>query len=201
MSSSMKNSTYRRRNDTVSTQKKSQATIPAAWARPKLVHDSQERPGAGSMPAFLKDCPHGRRGDGDAQPGELAVDAAIPPSWILVGETDDRLAGPSGSAGPSGLAVGVGPVLRDEPSVPAQQRIGLHDQDRPPVSSQDASERGEEHAVDRFELGSGHLTAQHAQLMPKERGSQHLWSGPVDHAVRGGPTRRGQDGKEDESRR
>ena len=54
MSSSMKNSTYRRRNDTVSTQKKSQATIPAAWARRKLVHESEERPGAGSMPAFLR---------------------------------------------------------------------------------------------------------------------------------------------------
>jgi hypothetical protein len=61
----------------------------------------------------------------------------------------------------------VGPVLRDEPSVPAQQRVGLHEQDRPPVTSQDASERGEEHAVDRFELGSGHLTAQYAQLMPE----------------------------------
>jgi hypothetical protein len=78
------------------------------------------------------------------------------PSWILVGETDDHLAGCSGSAGPSGLAVGVGPVLRDEPSVPAQQRVGLHEEHGPPVTSQDASERGEEHAVDRFELGSGH---------------------------------------------
>ena len=49
--------------------------------------------------------------------------------------------------------------------MPAQQRVGLHEEDRPPVTSQDASERGEEHAVDGFEPGSGHLTVQHGELM------------------------------------
>ena len=39
---------------TVSMVKKSQATIPAAWARRNVVHDSDARFGAGSMPACLK---------------------------------------------------------------------------------------------------------------------------------------------------
>ena len=39
---------------TVSTVKKSQATIPAAWERRNVVHDSDDRPGAGSIPAVLR---------------------------------------------------------------------------------------------------------------------------------------------------
>ena len=75
---------------TVSTVKKSHATIPAAWARRNVVHDSDDRPGAGSMPARLEDRPHGRRGDGDAEPGEFAVDAAVTPRRVLSSEADDQ---------------------------------------------------------------------------------------------------------------
>jgi hypothetical protein len=39
---------------TVSIVKKSQATIPAACASRNVVHDSDDRLGAGSMPAFLR---------------------------------------------------------------------------------------------------------------------------------------------------
>ena len=38
----------------MSTVKKSQATIPAAWLRRNVVHDSNARPGAGSMRACLR---------------------------------------------------------------------------------------------------------------------------------------------------
>jgi hypothetical protein len=38
----------------VSTQKKSLATIPAAWERRNVVHDSAPRPGAGSIRGFLR---------------------------------------------------------------------------------------------------------------------------------------------------
>jgi hypothetical protein len=39
---------------TVSMVKKSHATIPAAWVRRNVFHDSEFRPGAGSMPACLR---------------------------------------------------------------------------------------------------------------------------------------------------
>jgi hypothetical protein len=48
--SSMNTSAYSRRNNTVSTLKKSQATIPLAWARKNSGHVLEERRGAGSMP-------------------------------------------------------------------------------------------------------------------------------------------------------
>jgi hypothetical protein len=38
----------------VSTQKKSLATMPAAWVRRNVVHDSARRPGAGSIRCFLR---------------------------------------------------------------------------------------------------------------------------------------------------
>ena len=50
----MNTSTYKRRNSTVSTVKKSQATIPLAWARRNCRHESDERRGAGSIPACRK---------------------------------------------------------------------------------------------------------------------------------------------------
>jgi hypothetical protein len=38
----------------VSTHKKSLATIPAAWVRGNVVHDSARRPGVGSISHFLR---------------------------------------------------------------------------------------------------------------------------------------------------
>jgi beta-glucanase (GH16 family) len=50
VASSMNTSACSRRNSTVSTVKKSQATIPLAWARRNSRHVSDDRRGAGSIP-------------------------------------------------------------------------------------------------------------------------------------------------------
>jgi hypothetical protein len=50
----MKTSTYRRRSQTVSTVKKSQARIDSPCARRKLRHDSRSRRGAGGNPALAR---------------------------------------------------------------------------------------------------------------------------------------------------
>jgi hypothetical protein len=42
---------------------------------------------------LLEDRPHGRGGDGDAEPGEFAVDASGTPGRVLPSETDDRPSG------------------------------------------------------------------------------------------------------------
>ena len=54
VANSMNTSAYNRRNSTVSTLKKSQATIPLAWARRNALHVSDDRRGAGWMPACCK---------------------------------------------------------------------------------------------------------------------------------------------------
>jgi hypothetical protein len=53
---SMKNSTYRRRRNTVSTWKKSTARIVFAWASRNARQLCPDRLGAGSMPASLRIC-------------------------------------------------------------------------------------------------------------------------------------------------
>ena len=52
----MKNSTYRRRRNTVSTWKKSTARIVFAWASRNARQVCPDRAGAGSMPASLRIC-------------------------------------------------------------------------------------------------------------------------------------------------
>jgi hypothetical protein len=62
-------------------------------------------------------------------------------------------------------------VVRDEASMPAQDRVGSDKEDRPAVAAEHASERGEDSSVDGFEarpcnlpLQNGGLMAQHEDL-------------------------------------
>src|SRR5205823_15116249 len=112
----------------------------------------------------LEDRPHGRRGDGDAEPGEFAVDTAVAPSRVLRSETDDRCACFGDGRWPAG-PLGIGPVLRDEPAMPTQDRVRSDEEDRPAVTAEHASERGEDRSVDGFEAGPGDLALQHRELV------------------------------------
>ena len=70
--------------------KKSQAT--AAWECRNSVQVVSERFGDGSMLLSVRILPHGCFGDGVAEAGEFAVDAAVSPCWVLGGEPQDQLA-------------------------------------------------------------------------------------------------------------
>ena len=59
----------------------------------------------------------------------------------------------------------VGPALRDETSMPTQDRVGLHQQDRLAVSAEHASERGEDRAVGGFKARTRDLASQDGKLM------------------------------------
>jgi hypothetical protein len=59
-------------------------------------------------------------------------------------------------------------VVRDETSMPGQDRVGRHEEDRPTVAAEHASERGEDRTVGGFEAGSWHLTAQDRELMTQD---------------------------------
>jgi hypothetical protein len=77
----------------VSTVKKSHARIPAAWARRNSVQDSDDRPGAGSMPACLRIAHTVEAATVMPSRAEFAVDASVTPGRVLPSETDDRPSG------------------------------------------------------------------------------------------------------------
>src|SRR5438552_14259551 len=79
--------------------------------------------------------------------------------------------GESGAHGWSTGPVGVGPVFRDEASMPPHDRVGFHDENGPAVTTNDARHRGEDGMVVGFEphssvlaLQDGELVAQHEDL-------------------------------------
>jgi hypothetical protein len=61
--------------------------------------------------------------------------------------------------------MGVGPVVGDETSMPTQKRVGLHDEHRSPVTTNDTRQGSKEHTVGGFESGSWHLTVQDRELL------------------------------------
>jgi hypothetical protein len=79
---STKNSTYRRRRNTVSTWKKSAARIVVAWASRNARPGLPGPPGCGIAPGVLQDLPHRRRREHVSQPGQLSVDAPVPQAGL-----------------------------------------------------------------------------------------------------------------------
>jgi Transposase, Mutator family len=126
----------------------------------------------------LEDRPHGRCRDGGAESGELTVDTPVSPRRVLPCETHDQLAG-FGRGGGSAAPVRVAPVVRDETSMPTQQRVGLHQKHRPAVTAEPTRERGEDRAVVGFEGRARHLTAQDRELMTQHEDLGILGTIPV----------------------
>ena len=126
VSSSMKNSTYSRRSQTVSTVKKSQATIPAACWRRNACQEVPVRRGAGSSPCRRSDRADRGGRDPDAEPCAARLGCAGSPSagspWPGGRSAAAR---PRSSGGRPVSRVRVGPRAGDQPPVPAQQRSGL----------------------------------------------------------------------------
>src|ERR1700674_5721472 len=108
---------------TVSTVKKSHTTIRAACVRRNVVHDSEFRPGAGSIPAVLRIV--------QMVDAAMVMPSGVSSPWMRryphVGfsrrEADDQFAGLDGGGGSAG-PVRVGPMVRDESSMPTQDRVG-----------------------------------------------------------------------------
>jgi hypothetical protein len=68
----------------------------------------------------------------------------------------------------------VGPGPGDQPSMPAQQRLGLDEEARPAGSGQDAADRGEQGPVGGLKLGSWGLPAQDRELVAQHQDLQVL---------------------------
>jgi hypothetical protein len=104
-----------------------------------------------------------------AKPLELSFDPLVAPSRVLLGEADDQLLHLLIQRWPTGLAVRVGPRPGDQPPMPAQQRLGLHEEDRPAGSGQDAADRGEQRPIGGVESWPWGLAAQDGELVTQHQ--------------------------------
>ena len=135
---SMKNSTYRRRRNTVSTWKKSTARIVLAWACQERPPGLPGPPGCGIDARVLEDLPHRRRRDLVAQAGQLAVDAPVAPARVIPGHLQhqradglrraravrERGAGTPSAAGPGWRASAAGSAGRRSGAAGGAGRLG-----------------------------------------------------------------------------
>ena len=109
VSSSMKNSTYSRHSHTVSTVKKSQATIPAACRRRNARQVVVVRRGAGSSPCRRSIVRIVVAETETPSCWKFALDRLVAPARVLPGQADDQLLDVLVQPWSAGLVVRVGP--------------------------------------------------------------------------------------------
>jgi hypothetical protein len=173
----MKNSTYSRRNHTVSTVKKSQARIPAAcWpagagtSAMSLVSVVARGPSRGGA---------GFRGWRSPRPAHQA--AGVRPECAGTPQRGFSPAcGRSGPVGPRPAAaaastVRVGPCAGDQAAVPAQQRLWLDEKAGPAGPWQQAADGGEQGTVGGLQPGSWDLAPQDGELVAEHQDLQVPW--------------------------
>jgi hypothetical protein len=111
--------------------------------------------------------------------GWFALDALVAPVRVLPGQADDQLLQLLVQWRSPRSAVRVGPRAGDQASVPAQQRLGLHEEARPLGAWQCPAERGEQGAVSGLEPGTCYLSAQHGELVAQNQDLQVLAASAV----------------------
>jgi hypothetical protein len=93
----------------------------------------QERPpgrrpiGSRLDPVLLQDVADGRRGDAVPNIHQRALDPAVAPAAVLPGEPDDQLSDLFHEPRPSHSFGLVRPLRRDQPMMPAKERVRRHD--------------------------------------------------------------------------
>jgi hypothetical protein len=163
----MKKRTWRRWSQTVSTVKKSTASIWSACLADEL------RPGALAAawrglqtvaPEDVADC--AVRG-AVAELEEFALDPAIAPPRVLLGHADDQLLTVGVLAGlVAGWPASVEcPLPADQAAVPAQQRLRADQEGPPGRTGQETTEGGEDQPVAVPEARSTELALKDAELM------------------------------------
>jgi hypothetical protein len=101
-----------------------------------------------------------------------------------------RACGRGGPARP----VRVGPVIRDEPAMPTQDRLRPDHEDGPAVTAEPTRERGEDRTVVGFSPRTRDLALEYGELVA-QRGSRHLRNGRVERVGPGDRSRGEQVGR------
>ena len=150
--------------------KKSQASRASAWERRKLAQVVEVRSGAGSIPASLKDLPHGGGGDLDAEDEEFAVDAPVAPARVLPCQAQHQQADGADGARPARApGAGSGRVAAcQQVAVPAQHRVWPDQQPEPAehVAREPVQQGGQERPVAGQNRG---------RVLPSCRSSTVIW--------------------------
>ncbi len=89
---------------------------------------------------LLQDRPDAQVGDDEAHGGELAVDATLAPSRVLLRQANDERGDSLRDAGPIGTAMRVCPVPGDEAPVPAEHGCQLDERAAKTVAGQQSCE-------------------------------------------------------------
>jgi hypothetical protein len=136
--------------------------IPWAWAVRNCRQLGPSPPRRRIDPGPVQDFPHRAGRDLVAQPGQFALDAPMPPTWIVPGQPQHQIPDRPGRPRPSAPAARIGPAAADQVPMPAQQRLRRHREDTPPAAWQ-------QQPIPTPMLRPGYLPAQHRQLMPQHQ--------------------------------
>jgi hypothetical protein len=109
----MKNSTYNRRSQIVSTVKKVACHDPGGLPAQERPPGRGRSPGRRIQPVATQHRADGGRRDLDAEALEFALDALVAPGWVLPGQTDDQLLHVLVQRWSAGLVARVGPGAGD----------------------------------------------------------------------------------------
>jgi hypothetical protein len=126
----------------------------------------------------LQDRPDARGGDDNAHGGELALDAAVAPLWILLRQPEEKCRGSLRDAWSTGPGVRVGPVPGDEAPVPTKQSCRLDEEASESSAGEQPCEPRQHRSICRLQRRpvdlapeDCHLVAQHDDLDGETRGT------------------------------
>jgi hypothetical protein len=113
----------------------------------------------------------GRRGDGRAELGQLAVDPAVTPQWVLPRQADGYPGDTPDHLRATWAAARARVVLRrDQSAVPGQQRRGCHREDPgPPPPRDELGQRSEPGTIGWLVPDLARVPAKHHVLMPEHQ--------------------------------
>ena len=103
-----------------------------------------------------------------AETEEFALDAPVPPPWVLPGQPLDQFAEIIRDWWASG-GVRIGPFVLDQAPVPGEQGARRHDPIGPKTLGQQSRQRGDHGTVGPVRLRAADLTAQDRKLVPQHQ--------------------------------
>jgi hypothetical protein len=145
--------------------KKSQAIMLAACWRRKARQLGPERRGAGRESGREQQPAHRAGRDARAELQQLTRNPRVAPAWILARKPHDELSHPILDRRTARPPPGPRPLPTHEFPMPAQKRLGRHDQPTSAPTREQSGQRREEGTIGCFQRGARLLASEHHELM------------------------------------
>ena len=120
---------------------------------------------SGSESCLAQELADRRRREAESERTELARDALVAPAAVLARESEDQLADLSADRRSPRARCWVGPALRHELAMPADERVGRDDGRTPALAREEPARGGQERAVGGPKRGPRDLAPQDGELM------------------------------------